>query len=75
MTHSNIVFVCKSHHIYSLIREIGTGNSLVNNKDITRKLSKDKILENHQYFFSFFCYGILSKIEEPSLLSLTGYPK
>ena len=55
MTHNNIIFVCNSHHIYSLIRDIGTGNSLVNNTDITTKLSKDKILENHQYdFFSYF---------------------
>jgi len=44
---NNIVFVCKSHYIDYLIKELGIENSLGNPTYTTMKLTKEEILDNH----------------------------
>jgi hypothetical protein len=58
---NNIVFVCKSHYIDCLIKELGIDNSLGNH-------TKEEILDNHR---SVLCsFGISTKDEELDLPSL-----
>jgi hypothetical protein len=46
--HNNIVFVCKSHYIDCLIKELGIDNSLVNPTYTPKTLTKEEILDNHR---------------------------
>jgi hypothetical protein len=46
--HNNIVFVCKSHYIYCLIKELGIDNSLGNPTYTPTTLTKEEILDNHR---------------------------
>ena len=65
----NIVFVCKSHYIDCLIKELGIPNSLGNTTWYTpTTLTKEEILDNHR---SVLCsFGISTKDEELDLPSL-----
>ena len=59
---NNIVFVCKSHYIDCLIKELGIGNSLGNPTYILMTLTKEEILDNHRTVLCSF--GISTKDEE-----------
>ena len=45
---NNIVFVCKSHHIECLIKELGIDNSQGNPAYTPTTLTKEEILANHK---------------------------
>ena len=63
---NNIVFVCKSHYIDCLIKELGIDNSLGNP-------TKEEILDSHR---SVLCsFGISTKDDELDLPSLYWIPK
>jgi hypothetical protein len=67
------VFVCKSHHIDCLIKELGIDNSLGNPTYTSTTHTKEKILDHHR---SVFCsFGISTKDEELDLPSLYWIPK
>jgi hypothetical protein len=69
----NIVFVCKSHYIDCLIKEVGIANSLGNPTYTPTTLTKEEILDNHR---SVLCvFGISTKDEELDLPSLYWIPK
>jgi hypothetical protein len=62
---NNIVFVCKSHYIDCLIKELGIDNSLGNPTYTPTKHTKEEILDNHR---SVLCsFGISTKDEELDL--------
>jgi hypothetical protein len=70
---NNIVFVCKSHYIDCLIKELGIDNSLGNPTYTPTTLAKEEILDNHR---SVLCsFGISSKDEELDQPSLYWIPK
>jgi len=70
---NNIVFVCKSHYIDCLIKELGIDNSLGNPTYTPTTLTKEEILDNHR---SVLCsFGISTKDEELDLPSLYWIPK
>ena len=46
----NIVFMCKSHYIDILIKELGIDNSLGNPTYTPTTLAKEEILDNHRCF-------------------------
>ena len=70
---NNTVFVCKSHCIDCLIKELGIYNSLGNPTYTPTTLTKKEILNNHK---SVLCYfGISTKDEELDLPSLYWIPK
>ena len=54
-TSNDIVFVCKSHYVYCLIKELGIENSLDNPTytPTTLVLTKKEIMDNHR---SVMCY-------------------
>ena len=65
---NNIVFVCKSHYIDFLIKELGIDNSLGNPTNTPTTLTKEEILDDHR---SVLCsFGISTKDEELDLPSL-----
>ena len=67
------VFVCKSHYIDCLIKELGIDNSLGNPTYTPTTLTKEEILDNHR---SVLCsFGISTKDEELDLPSLYWIPK
>jgi hypothetical protein len=69
----NNVFVCKSHYIDCLIKELGIDNSLGNPTYTPTTLTKEEILDNHR---SVLCsFGISTKDEELDLPSLYWIPK
>jgi hypothetical protein len=69
---NNIVFVCKSHYIDCLIKELGIDNSLGNPTYTPMTLTKEEILDNHR---SVVCsFGISTKDEELNLPSLYWIP-
>jgi hypothetical protein len=56
---NNIVFVCKSHYIDCLIKELGIENSLGNPTYTSTTHTKEEILDNHR---SVLCsFGISTK--------------
>ena len=67
---NNIVFVCKSHYIDCLIKELGIDNSLGNP---TYTPTTEEILDNHRFVLCSF--GISTKDEELDLPSLYWIPK
>ena len=70
---SNIVFVCKSHYIDCLIKELGIDNSLGNPTYTPTTLTKEEIMDNHRFVLCSF--GISTKDEELDLPSLYWIPK
>jgi hypothetical protein len=70
---NNIVFVCKSHYIGCLIKELGIDNSLGNPTYTPTTLTKEEILDNHRSVLSSF--GISTKKEEFDLPLLYWIPK
>jgi hypothetical protein len=59
---NNIVFVCKSHYIDKLVKELGIDNSLGNPTYTLTTLAKEEILDNQR---SVLCsFGISTKDEE-----------
>jgi len=70
---SNIVFVCKSHYIDCLIKELGIDNSLGDPTYTPTTLTKEEILDKHR---SVLCsFGISTKDEELAQPSLYWIPK
>jgi len=70
---NNIVYVCKSHYIDCLIKELGFDNSLGNPKYTSTTLTKEQILDNHR---SVSCsFGISPNDKELDLPSLYWIPK
>ena len=69
---NNIVFVCKSHYIDCLIKELGIDNSLGNLTYTPTTLTKEEILDNRSVLCSL---GISTKDEELDLPSLYWIPK
>ena len=70
---NSIDFVCNSHYIDCLIKELGIGNSLGSPTYIPTTLTKEEILDNRR---SVFCsFGISTKDEELDLPSLYQIPK
>ena len=70
---NNLVFVCKSHYIDFLIKELGIDNSFGNPTYSPTTLTKEDILDNHK---SVLCsFGISTKDEELDLPSLYWIPK
>ena len=62
---NNIVFVCKSHYIDCLIKELHIDNSLGNPTDTPPTLTKEEMLDDHR---SVLCsFGISTKDEELDL--------
>ena len=59
----NIVFVCKSHYIDGLIKELGIDNSLGNPTYTPTTLTKEEILDNHRS-------GLCSELEFTSYFSM-----
>jgi hypothetical protein len=58
-TPNNIVFVCKSHYIDCLIKELGIDNSLDNPTYTPTTLTKEQILDNHRSVLcSFLLLGL-----------------
>ena len=56
---NNIIFVCKSHYIDCLMKELGIDNSLGNPTYTPMTLTKEEILDNHR---SVLCsFGISMK--------------
>jgi hypothetical protein len=70
---NNIVFVCKSHYIDCLIKELSIDSSLGNPTYTPTTLTKEEILDNRR---SVLCsFGISTKDEELDLPSLYWIPK
>jgi hypothetical protein len=70
---NNIGFVCKSHYIDCLIKELGIDNSLGNPTYTPMTHTKEEILDNHR---SVLCsFGISTKDEELDLPSFYWIPK
>jgi hypothetical protein len=70
---NNIVFVCTSHDVDCLIKELGIENSLGNPTYTLTTLTKEEILDNHR---SVLCsFWISTKDEELDLPSLYLIPK
>ena len=70
---NNIVFVCKSHYIDCLIKELGIDNSLGNPTYTSTTLAKEEIQDNHR---SVLCsFEISTNDEELGLPSLYRIPK
>jgi len=67
VTANNIVFVCKSHYIYFLIRETGIDNSPVNPTYTPSTLVKEEILDNHRSILCFFWISTKDALDHPSL--------
>ena len=62
---NDIVFVCNSHYIYCLIKELGIDNSLGNPAYNRTTLTKEEILDKHR---SVLCsFGISTKDEDDEL--------
>jgi len=62
---NNIAFVCKSHYVDCLIKELGIDNSLGNLTNTPTTLTKEEILDNHR---SVLCsVGISTKDEKLDL--------
>jgi hypothetical protein len=58
---NNIVWVCKSHYIDCLIKELGIDNSLGNPTYTPTTLTKEEIPENHR---SVLCsFGISTQLD------------
>ena len=70
---NNIVFMCKSHYVYSLIMKLGIGNSLGNPTYTLTTLTKEEILDNHRSVL--YSFGISAKDLELDLPSLYWIPK
>ena len=68
---NNIVFVCKSHHIDCLIKELRIDNSLGNPSYTPTTLTKEEILDNKRFVLCSFS----TKDEELDLPSLYWVPK
>ena len=62
---NNIVFVCKSHYIDCLIKELGIDNSLGNPTYTPTTLTKEEILDNHRSVL--WPFGIDDELDLPSL--------
>jgi hypothetical protein len=70
---NNIVFVCISHYVDYLIKELSIGNSLGNITYTPTTPTKEEILDNHR---SVLCsFGISTKDEELDIPSLYWIPK
>ena len=68
-----LFFLCKSHYIDCLLKELGIEISLGNHTYTPTTLTKEEILDNHR---SVLCsFGISSKDEELDLLPLYWIPK
>ena len=48
---NNVVFVCKSHYVECLIKELGIDNSLGNPTYTPTTLTKEETLDNHMSFY------------------------
>ena len=59
---NNIVFVCKSHYIDCLTKDLGIDSSLGNPTYTPTTLTKEEILDNHRSVMSSF--GISTKKED-----------
>jgi hypothetical protein len=70
---NNIVFVCKSHYIDCLIKELGIDNSVGNPTYTPTTITKEEILDNHRSIL--YSFGISTKDEELDLPSLYWIPK
>jgi hypothetical protein len=70
---NNIVFVCKSHFIDCLMKELSIDNSLGTPTYTPTTLTKEEILDNHRSVL--FSFGISTKDEELDLPSLYWIPK
>ena len=68
---NNIGFVCKSHYIDCLIKELGINNSLGNPIYTPTTLTKEEILDNHRCVLCSF--WISTKDEELDLPSFLNY--
>jgi len=64
-TTDNIGFVCKSHYIDCLIKELGIDNLLDNPTYTPPTITKEEILDNHRYVLCSF--GISTNDEELDL--------
>jgi hypothetical protein len=70
---NNLVFVCRSHYIDFLIKELGIDNLLGHPTYSQTTLKKEDIMDNHR---SVLCsFGISTKDEELDLPSLYWIPK
>jgi hypothetical protein len=70
---NNLVFVCRSHYIDFLIKELGIDNLLGHPTYSPTTLTKEDIMDNHR---SVLCsFGISTKDEELDLPSLYWIPK
>jgi hypothetical protein len=69
----SIVFVCKSHYIDGLIKELVIDNSLCYPTYIPTTLTKEEILDNHSTVLCSF--GISTRDEELNLPSRYWIPK
>ena len=72
MAPNNIVFVCKSHYIDCLIKELGIDNLLGNPTYTPTTLTKEEILDNHR---SVVCSFGISNKDDLDLPSLYWIPK
>ena len=70
---NDIVFVCNSHYIDCLIKELDINNSLGNPTYTPTITTKEEILDNQRSVLCFF--GISTKDEELDLPSLYWIPK
>ena len=71
---NSIVFVCNSHYIDYLIKQLGIDNSLGNPTYTPKTLTKEEeILDNHRFVLCSF--GISTKDEELNLPLLYWIPK
>jgi hypothetical protein len=70
---NNIVFVCKSHYVDSLNKELGIDNPLGNPTYTPSIITKEEILDNHRSVLCFL--GISTKDEGIDLPSLYWIPK
>ena len=69
---NNLVFVCRSHYIDFLIKELGIDNLLGQPTYSPTTLTKEDIMDNHR---SVLCsFGISTKDEELDLPSLYWIP-
>ena len=67
------MFVCKSHYIDCLIKELVIDNSLGKPTFTPTTLTKEEIMDNHRFVLCSF--GISTKDEELDLPSLYRIPK
>jgi hypothetical protein len=67
------VFVCKSHYIDCLIKELVIDNSLGKPTFTPTTITKEEIMDNHRFVLCSF--GISTKDEELDLPSLYWIPK